>query len=291
MNFTRRFALILLLLATPCLAATPTTLPTRKVRIPGTPVEIELVRIPAGKVELAGLRSGDATRVVEIKSVWFATAETTWEAFDEWVLGLHQPDRRMVAAEMDARTRPSSKPYEDPTRGWGHEGQPALSMTYHSAKTYCIWLTAITGRHFRLPTEAEWEYACRAGGPPLTNFDEKHLDAVAWHANNSPTDEFPDGRTHPVARKTANAWGLYDMLGNVAEWVDMGNAEVPSVKGGSFRSKRMEINSSDRLYERPRWHLRDPQEPQDRWWFSDAPFVGFRVVCDDDRPPTRPAGR
>ena len=286
-----RLPLILLLLATPCLAAAPTTLPTRKVRIPGTPVEIEMVKIPAGKVELAGLKPGDPTRVVEVKSIWMATTETKWDAFDEWVLALHQPDRLAVLADIDARTRPSSKPYDNPDHGWGREGRPALSMTEHSAKTYCAWLTAVTGRHFRLPTEAEWEYACRAGGPPLENLDAKVLDKIAWYDENSPTDDFPDGQTHPVAKKNANPWGLYDMLGNAAEWVDAGKSEVPFLKGGSFRSKHMEINSSDRLHYRPSWQFRDPQDPKDHWWLSDAPFTGFRVVCDDDPPAMQPAGK
>jgi formylglycine-generating enzyme required for sulfatase activity len=265
-------------------------LPTQKVRLPGTTLEIEMVKIPAGKVVLAGLKPGDETRVVAVKSVWIATTETTWEPFQQWAFGLYRNNPRAAQAAVDALTTPTTALLTVSGYGWQGEGAPALSMGYDSAKAYCVWLTVATGRRLRLPTEAEWEYACRAGGPP-EYLDEKKLSQIAWYRENSPTDDFPDGRTHPVAQKKANPWGLYDMLGNVAEWVDIGNGEVPFVKGGSFLSKRIEINSTDRLYYLPSWQMRDPRDPKDRWWLSDAPFVGFRMVCDDDPPTTRPAGR
>ena len=289
-------ALILILAAASSRAAdtaAPTTLPSQKVRIPTTTITFDMVKLPAGLIQLPPEKAGQPARIEKIKPIWIATTETTWEPFITWAYGhyLTRVDRGAARKDIDARLLPSERPYEDPSRGWGTDGTAALSMTYHCATMYCNWLSRSTGQRFRLPTEAEWEYACRAGGPPLANLDEKTADSMAWYGKNSATADFPDGRTHPVARKKANPWGLYDILGNVAEWVDKGNADVPFAKGGSFRSKQAEVNSSDRLYYRERWQIRDPQDPKDRWWLTDAPFVGFRVVCDDDPPATRPAAR
>ncbi len=282
-----RLALILLFLPIPCRAAAPTTLPTRSVRIPNTTITFDMVKLPAGQIELAAEKPGQPLRIEKIKPIWIATTETTWDAFGVWAFGRDLPLAQRIEA-IDARSRPSR-----PCVPVLHEadGQPAPSMTHTAAMLYCVWLSGQTGRHFRLPTEGEWEYACRAGGPPLFNLDAKMLDAMAWYRENSPTDDQPDGETHAVGKKQPNPWGLYDMLGNVAEWVDTGGSEDPVVKGGSFRSERENINSNVRSPYRPRWQWRDPQDPKSNWWLTDAPFVGFRVACDDDPPATRPAGK
>jgi formylglycine-generating enzyme required for sulfatase activity len=113
--------------------------------------------------------------------------------------------------EADAIAKPS-KPYGAIDRGFGYEGNPAIGMTFMAAQRYCEWLSRMTGKPYRLPTEAEWEYAARAGALERKPLPKETLDKLAWHLDNS------DLKPHKVAQKQPNAWGLYDVLGNVMEW-------------------------------------------------------------------------
>lgn len=143
---------------------------------------------------------------------------------------------------------------------------PVIAISFQAAQRYTEWLSHKTGRHFRLPTEAEWEAACRAGAAHPSD-----LNAVAWHAGNS------GGRTHPLGKKRPNAWGIHDMLGNVAEWCSTPDGRG-AVRGGSFRDEPRTVNARARAVFSRDWQATDPQMPKSRWWLSDAPFVGFRVL-------------
>ena len=251
------------------------SLPAMLVQIPRTTISFQMVRIPAGKVELAPMKEGDKPRVEDVRSIWVATTETTWDAFGIWAYGLDlTPMQR--ATEIAARTRPSPT-YGPPDAGFGFGDHPAINMTHKAAVDYCQWLSAQTGRRFRLPTEAEWEYACRAGRRPLEKLAPAELEKIAWYAGNS------EEATHPVGQKQANAWYLNDMLGNVGEWVEAGNGQPACVKGGSYRSSAERTNSASRVQEKPSWQARAVDNPPSRWWFSDATHVGFRVVCEIDK--------
>ncbi len=195
---------------------------------------------------------------------WLSRSEVPWEVFDAFFL------RDEATAEADGVTGPSRSVFPV-TRGFGHEGHPALGMSLHSAQSFCAWLSKRTGHRFRLPTVAEWQAAC---GPRPTD-----LLASAWCAANS------DGKPHPVARLAPNRHGLYDMLGNLAEWAT-DSAGEGRVCGGSYLSPVAELTPETTLEYDPSWQARDPQWPKSRWWLSDAPFVGFRVLTTSPLPTT-----
>ncbi len=233
--------------------------------IAGTAIRFEMVPIPPAGVE-AG--AGKAP-----PRFWIGKTEMTWEAFDIFVYGLDQQQGE-GAAGVDATTRPS-KPYLPPDRGFGHEGYPAISMTHHSAAEFCKWLSAKTGRTYRLATEAEWEYAARAGAATAYDFgdDPASLAQHAWFKDNA------DGKTHPAGKKKPNAWGVHDMLGNAAEWCSTPDGKGVT-RGGAYTDPAERVRCDSRAEATPAWNASDPQIPKSKWWLADGPFVGFRVVCE-----------
>ncbi|MEX1232451.1 MAG: formylglycine-generating enzyme family protein [Planctomycetaceae bacterium] len=284
--------------------------------IEGANVEFEMVPIPGG-VFTMGSPESEAGREadegpphdVKIEPFWMGKYEVSWEEYDVWTftLDIQRRELKKLAASdrdklADAVTHPT-KPYTDMTFGMGHDGYPAICMTQLAARVYCDWLTAKTGHYYRLPTEAEWEYACRAGTKTAYSFgdDPADLDEYAWHTGNS------DYQYQKIGKKKPNPWGLYDMHGNVREWVlDQYDADFYSlfketkvaefpinvatkpyahvVRGGSWDDKPEKLRSAARIFSDPDWKIQDPQIPKSEWYFTDALWVGFRVV----RPLTEP---
>ena len=227
-------------------------------KIPNSTVSFKMVPI-----------AGNAT----VDSFWMEEHEVTYE---EYIL--FQDESMDPAPVPDGITRPSP-PYIDFTLGMGKSGGfPANSMSQYAALMYCKWLYKKTGIFYRLPTEAEWEYACRAGSAAAYPFgdDAVSLSKYAWYSGNS------GNKYHAVKQLQPNAWGLYDLLGNVAEWTldpYTPGAKYPIVlKGGSFRDDATALRSAARLASDKKWNARDPQIPRSKWWNTDAPFIGFRVV-------------
>lgn len=245
---------------------------TFKQAIPSAAYEIEMVLI-----------AGDAAG--GIKAFWISRTEVTWDAFDVFIYRLDEGGEQGAggaggagdmgaAASADAVTRPS-KPYLPPDRGFGHEGFAAITMSHANATAFCEWLSSKSGKRFRLASEDEWEHAC--GGAPTD------LSGAAWHAANA------EGKPHRVGGKAANAHGLHDMLGNVAEWVN-GRDGKPVVKGGSYRDGAEQMTPAARQVNSRAWNASDPQIPKSKWWLADAPFIGFRMVCEVESKDEAPRG-
>jgi formylglycine-generating enzyme required for sulfatase activity len=235
-------------------------------KIPGTLVTFEMIPIPAGQIKLHG-----AAAATEIKSFFIGRTELTWDAYDVWAYQLDVSEKEK-AAGADAQSRPS-KPYGAPDRGYGHEGFPALGIPLHAAQEYCKWLSARTGKKYRLPTEAEWEFACRGGvenAPPLS---KEELGKRAWFTENS------EEKSHPVGKKEPNGFGLFDMLGNVAELATRPEGAFIAC-GGSWTDKAEDVSCGARKEYNEDWQASDPQIPKSKWWYSDADFTGVRIVCE-----------
>jgi len=250
-------------------AAAPAAKPTGPYaeEIPKTTVKIDMVPIPGGEFKTA---KGDA---VQIKPLFMSKCEITWDAYDIFAFQMDMTDKDK-AAGVDAKSRPS-RPYGDQTHGFGRPGRPAIHITRYAAEQFCEWLNKKTGKKYCLPTDAEWEYACRAGSS--TTPTAAGLGEVAWYWDNS------DDKTHPVGKKAPNEWGLHDMLGNVMEYVTIPGEDPktkPTAMGGSYDSEAKDVHCGARKQQNADWNSTDPQNPKSRWWLSDGPFVGFRIVCE-----------
>lgn len=237
-------------------AATPTAY---RESIPRTLVSFEMVPVPGGAVKV-----GDRSET--LAPFHIGRTEVTWDLYDVYALRLDEPQ---TAGGADAIARPS-QPYGAPDYGWGHAGYPVISVTRAAAEAFCEWLSIRTGKRYRLPTEAEWQHAAALGGGRESLADDD-MNAVAWHRGNA------ESRTHPVAARKPDRLGLFDLFGNAAEWVVTGDGSHVT-RGGSFQDPPDHVGPAARAVQSDAWNERDPQLPKSRWWLSDAPFVGFRIV-------------
>jgi formylglycine-generating enzyme required for sulfatase activity len=287
--------------------------------IPGTETTFRMVPIPGGTFHM-GSAASEADRTTDegpefeaaIDPMWMGRCEVTWSEYKPYMAActLFQAFTaahvREVTAEneADAVTAPSNL-YDPTTTFTNGEGPllPAVTMTQFAARQYTKWLSGLTGRFYRLPTEAEWEYACRAGTktPWNSGAEAASLVAAAWFADTA------DETTHTVGEKQPNAWGLHDMHGNVAEWVldelvpggysrqSALPQPVPAVaaavwpehlsprvvRGGAYYDEAAQCRSAARRgSEDLPWKDVDPNLPKSPWWYTEEPAlgVGMRVV-------------
>lgn len=236
------------------------------VTLPDSVVKLQMVPMPGGTVKIG-------SQLITVKPFWIATTETPWEAYDVFI-GSGPPSKPydQTAFAPDAIARPS-KSYILPDLGWGHHGYPVINVSFTSVEMFCRWLASKTKKKYRLPTEAEWELACRAGVDGEWKIDKATADKSAWYLGNS------ERKTHPIGKKVANKYGLFDMLGNVGEWATDLEGK-PVLCGPTFLSKLSALIPSARQRWSPQWQETDPQMPKSRWWLADGPFVGFRIVCE-----------
>ena len=242
---------------------------------------------------------------VKVDAFWMGKCEVTWAEYEAWSASLEKQIRTaagFAAGELenvaDGMIRPTP-PYTDMTFDMGKDNCPAIAMSVYAAQMYCKWLTAKTGRYYRLLTEAEWEYACRAGSDTPYSFGDEDIEEYAWYYDNA------DDKYHEVGQKKPNAWGLYDMHGNVREWcldeylVDgyakqtagaAGALDNPYMstegrkrystvaRGGSWYDDAENLRSAARFGSNKSWNQDDPQIPKSIWFEASAKEVGFRVV-------------
>ena len=306
-------------------AATESDMKPYTETIPGTGVAFDMVPIKGGEFLMGSSeqeqkeQGGEAEpeyfydpaaegpqHKVQVSPFWMGKCEVTWDEYLSWLTGRsailrkeanepETPNTQMA----DAIPRPSACAYTDMTCGMGTKGYPVINVTPFAAKLYCKWLTAITGRLYRLPTEAEWEYACHAGTTGPYSFDADDIDDYAVYYDNC------DDKYAKVGTKKPNPWGLYDMHGNVWEMcldkyeVDgyqklidaaggktlvnpLNPAEGAEYKvvfrGGSWNDDPERLRSAARWASHKDWKMQDPQIPQSICFFTDACCAGFRVV-------------
>jgi formylglycine-generating enzyme required for sulfatase activity len=267
------------------------------VTIAGTAATFGMAPVPPGSFDMGSAdpkAPADQKPVhkVTLDAFWMMTTEVNWDAYLMFMFADQASEKDKPDALVDALSRPTA-PHLEMSFGRGNGGFPAISMTAHAANKYAQWLSARTGEYYRVPTEAEWEYACRAGGE--ASLPEAQLSEVAWYQKNSPVGEFTDGTYHKLGSKKPNAWGLHDMLGNVMEWTadqyvpytaaavtnpwTKPTASYPiAVRGGSWNDPADRVNCTIRYKSDATWKERDPQLPTSVWYMTDAEWLGFRLV-------------
>jgi len=296
--------------------------------------EFEMLPIPGGTFTMGSPNSEKKRgadegpqRKIKIEPFWMGKVEVTWDLYQTFMnnealydfsrnkngslnrdSNLKTPEPNEAKGEerfIDILSQPTS-PYHvmhfNMGNGAGYsEEYPACSMTQHAASKFCEWLSAQTGHYYRLPTEAEWEYACRAGSKTAYSFgdDPTKLEDYAWFRKNSRIDAVYEYEYQPVGEKKPNAWGLHDMHGNVAEWVldshlTSGYTQTPDgtlnplqlskkryqriARGGHFEMPAEKLRSAARFVSNPTWKENDPQIPQSIWYHTKARWLGFRII-------------
>jgi formylglycine-generating enzyme required for sulfatase activity/nitrate/TMAO reductase-like tetraheme cytochrome c subunit len=296
-------------------------------QIPGSILSFEMIAIPGGTFNMGSsdnepFRRPDEGPVhpVTISPFFMSEITVTWDMYWEFYSETQSEGRTPPSFVFENNSRPDvdaiagpTPPYGSPDQGWGGGRRPAITMTPYAAQTFCQWLSKVTGKKYRLPTEAEWEYAARGGtetpyffeGNPRNfsnfgfwrRFSKASTDVISsyvFYNNNS------RNRTHEPDALRPNPFGLKGMLGNVLEYCAdkydpdayakagagrtnplVTEGEEYVVRGGNYASDASDVRSASRSFTRhDDWMRTDPQQPKSIWWYSDIRGVGFRIVCE-----------
>jgi formylglycine-generating enzyme required for sulfatase activity len=310
-------------------ATVVTTFANYTEQIPGTPITFNMVAIPGGTFKMGSTpkenfhkEDESPVREVTISPFFMAEIEATWEQFWAFYSNTMSEGRTPPEAVYANNSNPNvdaisgpTPPFGLPNQGWGDGNRPAITMTHYAAETFCQWLSKKTGKKYRLPTEAEWEYAVRGGtetpyffeGKPKDYSDEGFMrkffsaktaiisDYVIYSKNSKNRTQEPD-------LVKPNPFGLKNMLGNVLEYCSdkydprayektdekVTDPQVKEgidwvVRGGNYISDAADLRCAARNYVRhDEWLKTDPQQPKSIWWYSDIRGIGFRIVCEPD---------
>ncbi|MDL2305132.1 SUMF1/EgtB/PvdO family nonheme iron enzyme [Bacteroides sp. OttesenSCG-928-D19] len=297
--------------------------------VPGTSVTFEMKAIPGGTFKMGSpdkesLREpNEGPQInVQVSPFFMAETEVTWKqywAFYAETMSEARTPPEVVYAnnsrdDVDVITGPTA-PFGNPEQGWGGGNRPAITMTHYAAETFCQWLSKKTGKKYRLPTEAEWEYAARGGSETPYFFEgdpKKFSDKGFWRkffkADTTMINRYityvhnSRNRTQEGRKLQPNPFGLKSMLGNVMEYTSdwyaddyahlqdgILNPKGPQsgtervVRGGYYADDAANVRSaSRRATEHDNWMRTDPQQPKSIWWYSDIKGIGFRVVCEPE---------
>ncbi len=278
-------------------------------RVPGTAVSFDMKAVRGASFVMGSPDSepyrgeNEEQRDVTVPDFFMAETEVTWDLY--WAFYAETMSEGRIAPEVifahnadpdvDAFSGPTP-PFGNAEQGWGGGGRPAITMTHYSAEIFCKWLSRKTGKTYRLPTEAEWEYAARGGtdgayfwgGSP-----KKYSSRGLWRSifgadttviNTYAVYELNSGnRTQLPQRVKANPFGLKNMSGSVWEYTSdrYEGGEEWVIRGGAYDDDAADIRSAVRAAtEHERWLRTDPQQPKSIWWYSDMKAIGFRVVCE-----------
>ncbi|NJK97999.1 MAG: SUMF1/EgtB/PvdO family nonheme iron enzyme [Bacteroidales bacterium] len=296
-------------------------------KVPGTSIAFDMVAVPGGTFKMGSpkdepLRDDDEgpVRAVKVSSFWMGKVEVSWDEYLTFFKATSSQGRTegqtIKPKNVDAISGPTP-PWGAPDQGWGKGSRPAITMSWHAASVYCEWLSKVTGKKYRLPTEAEWEYAARGGTskPYFFEGDPKKFTSGGLLKKIFGTDtsniaskviykENSFSRTQEPEVVGENPFGLKNMLGNVSEFCsdyyaptayqgDKGKLIVDPkgprkgsehvIRGGSYKSDAKDTRCAARDYTRTKeWLMTDPQMPKSIWWYSDCIDVGFRVVCETE---------
>jgi formylglycine-generating enzyme required for sulfatase activity len=291
-------------------------------KIPGTDVSFDMVAIPGGEFQMGSPkkefgRKADEGPVhpVKVSRFFMAKTEVSWDEYLEFFRATASQGRKEAEEleDVDAISGPTP-PWGAPDQGWGKGTRPAITMSWKAANVYCMWLSKVTGKKYRLPTEAEWEYAARGGTstPYFFGGDAKKYTSEGFLKKVLGTDtstiqsfvvykQNSQAQSMEPASVKENPYGLQNMLGNVYEFCsdyyspkaysgDRKLAVDPKgpkkgiehvIRGGSFKSDAKDVRIASRDFTKTKaWLVTDPQMPKSVWWYSDCVDIGFRVVCE-----------
>ena len=269
-------------------------------RVDGSDLQINMVYLSGGEYVMGspakerGRKKDEGPKhTVSLSPFWISSYEITWDIYELFLNNVDQKrvqNRGPINLDIDGVSS-ATMPYVNHNQ----PGHPVINITQYGASQFCKWLTAKTGNYYRLPTEAEWEFACRSSTETTYSCGNsgRKINQFGWYKKNS------DGKLQKIGLKRPNGYGLYDMHGNAAEWVlDSYDPEAyikrkkaahnpivrmkalypRVVRGGSYKDSLSKVRSSSRGFSSKRWKQRDPQVPKSLWWHTNAKHVGFRIV-------------